>query len=137
MFRKKSLDSSGAGRTVCAAASGGPDSGYRSVGRFVGGGGCRARNAGTMMKNRHEASGRTTRRVGLTHTKVYTKRKDRVCVGCRQVNSRIARFWKTKATPIRALKRRKLEDMTGKLKEGLSTYSRERRSLTLGCVLSS
>lgn len=33
MLRKKSFDSSGAGFTVRAAASGGPPRGYRSVGR--------------------------------------------------------------------------------------------------------
>lgn len=33
MLRKKSLLSSGAGLMVCAAASGGPLKGYRSVGR--------------------------------------------------------------------------------------------------------
>jgi hypothetical protein len=37
-----------------------------------------------------------------------------------------------KATPIRELKRRKLEDMVGMLKFGRSTYVRERRSLMCG-----
>lgn len=39
------------------------------------------------------------------------------------------RFWRTKATPIRELKRRKLEDMVGIEKLGRATYVRERRSL--------
>jgi hypothetical protein len=37
------------------------------------------------------------------------------------VKSRIIRFCRTKATPILALKRRKLEDMTGREKPGRST----------------
>ena len=137
MLRKKSLESSGAGLTVRAAASGGPPSGYKSVGRWAGGGGCRAKKAGTMMKKRQQARGRTATRVGFTHTKVYTKRKERVCVGCRQVNRRMARFCATKATPIRALKRRKLEDICGREKLGRSTYCRDRRSLVWGVAASS
>jgi len=132
ILRKKSFESSGAGLTVRAAASGGPFIGYRSVGKLVGGGGCRARNAGTMTKNRQHANGNTATRVGLTHTKVYTKRKEMVWVGCLQVNRRIALFWATKAMPMRELKRRKLEDMVGSEKLGRSTYLRERRSLTWG-----
>lgn len=80
-MRKKSLDSSGAGFTVGAAASGGPPRGYKSVGRWVGGGGCRARKAGTMTKKRQHAKGRTAINVGFTQTKVYTARKERVWVG--------------------------------------------------------
>ena len=55
------------------------------------------------------------------HIKVYMKRKESVSVGCRHVNSRIARFWKTNATPIRELNRLKFEDIVGMLKFGRST----------------
>lgn len=64
ILRKKSLLRSGAGLTLFGGAIGGPPNDCcRSASpvaiAFAGGGGCRARNAGTMMKNRHAASGIT------------------------------------------------------------------------------
>lgn len=53
-------------------------------------------------------------------------------MGWAQVNRRIARFCAMKRTPHRALKRRKLLDMTGRLKFGRSTYSRDRLSFDGG-----
>lgn len=63
---------------VGASASGGPPIGYRSVGYEVGGGGCRVRKAGTMIKKRQHASGRTGSRYGSMQTNVYMNRKDMV-----------------------------------------------------------
>jgi len=53
--------------------------------------------------------------------KVYMNRNDSVWVGCLQVKRWMSRFWKTNATPMRELKRRKFEDMVGMLKFGRST----------------
>ena len=74
-----------------------------------------------MTKNMPLASGSTGSRYGLMHMNVQTKRKERVCVGCAHVKRRISLFWRMKATPMRELKRRKLEDMVGMLKLGRST----------------
>jgi hypothetical protein len=73
------------------------------------------------MKKRQHARGRTGSRDGSMQTNVYTNRKERVWVGCRQVNRWMSWFWKTKATPMRELKRRKFDDMVGMLKLGRST----------------
>lgn len=120
MLRKKSLLNSGAGLMVRAPARGGPPR-LPCQRSESSGSGCRVRKLGTMTKKRQLASGKTGNKYGSTHTKVQTKRKDKVCVGCVQVKRRIRRFWRMKATPIRELKRRKLEDMVGMEKLGRAT----------------
>ena len=97
ILRKKSLDISEAGLMVRAGAMGGPEIEYEGV--EVGGGGCRLKYAGTRRKRSVETRGIKGRRYGLRHTKVYTIRKDMVWDGVLQVNRRMRRFWKTKATP--------------------------------------
>ena len=63
MLRKKSFDISAAGLIVLGGASGGPWREYTGLcGTATGGGGWRARNAGTKMKSRAEAIGRIERR---------------------------------------------------------------------------
>jgi len=62
ILRKKSFDRSGAGLILGAGAIGGPPKGYSSDGNCAGGGGWRARNAGTIMKKRQSARGTTTTR---------------------------------------------------------------------------
>ena len=84
--------------------------------------------ADTIMNSRVIARGRTASRYGFRQMKVYVARNDRVCVGLRQVKRRMIRFWKTKTIPMRALKRRKLLVIKGKLNAGLLTYSEDRRS---------
>jgi hypothetical protein len=73
---------------------------------------------GIRRARRRSARGMTARRYGSRQMKVYMLRKERVCVGVRQERRRIILDWKTKTTPMRALKRRKLEDMVGREKEG-------------------
>lgn len=86
--------------------------------RMLGGAGCRAMNAGMRSARRIIVNGRTDRRYGSKHMKVYIASRERVCVGLRHERRRMRRAWKTKTTPIRALKRRKLVDMVGREKEG-------------------
>lgn len=62
ILRKKSLDISAAGRIVLGGAKGGPCKEYVELLIVCEGGGWRARNAGTSMKRRIEASGRTEMR---------------------------------------------------------------------------
>ena len=63
MLRKKSLDISAAGLMVLGGARGGPCREYEEVcGVATGGGGCRARKAGTKMKSNAEAIGKTEKR---------------------------------------------------------------------------
>ena len=69
---------------------------------------------------RRTASGSTERRYGSRQTNVYMARKERVCELRFQDRRRKTFAWKTKTTPIRALKRRKLVDMVVILKEGRS-----------------
>jgi len=133
MLRKKSLENSGAGLMVRALARGGPlrlPCQRSASPTWTSGSGCRVRKLGTMTKNNKLASGSTGRRYGSTHKKVQTNKKESVWVGSAQVNRWMSRFWRMKATPMRELKRRKLDDMVGMEKLGRATYVRERRSLT-------
>lgn len=92
MLRKKSLLISGAGLMLGAGADAGPCIVALSAGWLFGGGGCRERKAGTITKKRQAASGITARRLGLRQHKVYTERKESVCVTTLQVNSLISLF---------------------------------------------
>jgi hypothetical protein len=76
---------------------------------------------GMRRARRMRANGKTVTRYGSRQMKVYMARNERVCDHCLQDRSRITRFWKTKTTPIRELKRRKLADIVVILKEGFST----------------
>lgn len=127
MLRKKSRESSFAGLTVGAGANGGPVVGYLSDGDMFeiaeGGAGCRAMKDGINKPNMRSTKGTTARRYGSRQRKVYIERNDIVWVGCLQVKRAMRLDWKTKTTPMRALKRRKLFDMVGKLKDGREVYS--------------
>ena len=140
MFRKKSLLISPTGLIVFGGASGGPAREYVVV-VFgivaVGGGGCRTRKAGTMIKSTIVAGGIVARRYGFRQMNVRMASRESVWDGVRQVRRRSRRFWKTKTTPMlltwpirmvqstnerettyRALNRRKFVVITGRLNPG-------------------
>ena len=127
ILRKKSLDSSFTGLTVGAGARAGPVGVYAKFGfceeSVVGAAGCRAMKEGMRRARRRIASGRTERRNGSRQTNVYIARKETVCELCFQDRRRMTFDWKTKTTPILALKRRKLVDIVVMLNEGLSVVA--------------
>ena len=81
MFRKKSLLISPAGLIVFGGANGGPVREYVVV-VFgivaVGGGGCRTRKAGTMMKRTIAAGGSMARRYGFRQMNVKMASRESV-----------------------------------------------------------
>jgi hypothetical protein len=131
IFRKKSLDSSFTGLTMCGGARGGPAVEYVKYVEFdevsgvivCGCAGWRAINAGIRRARSIMASGSTERRYGSRHTKEYMARNEIVWVGMFQVMSRIAFAWNTKTTPIRELNRRKFADIVGRENDGRTVRS--------------
>lgn len=80
-------------------------------------------NEGIRRASRSIANGSTVKRYGSRHMRVYTARKERVCVGVFHERSRITFDWNTKTTPIRALNLRKFADIVGREKLGRVVYS--------------
>ena len=146
MLRKKSFDISLAGLIVRGGARGGPVREKSECVLSWGGGGWRARYAGTMTKNKAPAMGRIEKRYGSRQTKVRTAKREMVWDGVLHVRRRSRRFWKTKTTPILrpivsvypdvsileslylALNRRKLLVIRGNEKLGRLMYFDERTS---------
>ena len=93
MLRKKSFDISEAGLIVRGGERGGPPREYWEVVTVNdGGGGCRARKAGTNRAKSARIKGNTERRYGSRQTNVYTASRERVCEETFQERSRMTRF---------------------------------------------